>query len=285
MFKSIEDWKRSGNYFDFQGHQIFYTTNDNTEKPVLVLIHGFPTSSWDWEKLWQPLSEYFYLITFDMLGFGFSDKPRQRYSIFQQADILDALLEKLDVDRYHLLAHDYGNTVAQEVMARHHCTGKIQSMLFSNGGLFPETHRPVLIQKILISPLGFLAGWFTSYKAFKNNLDRICVGLLKEAEIQAYWQLVLYNKGQSVFHLLIRYMVERRENRSRWVGVLQETQVPMHLIDGMQDPISGAHMVARYEELIPNPSVTKLHDNAHYPHVENPERFLKAAFEFWDSLK
>jgi len=80
-------------------------------------------------------------------------------------------------------------------------------------------------------------------------------------------------------------MPERKINRERWVGTLQNTQVPLHLIDGLLDPISGEHMVKRFEELVPNASVTKLADTGHYPQVESPEAVLDGAIDFYQQLK
>lgn len=277
---SLQQWQHQGQMFSFNGQDIFYLTQGDQEKPALVLIHGFPTCSWDWAKICPKLSEHFYLITLDMLGFGFSDKPKQDYSIFRQADIFDALLSSLDIKQYHVLAHDYGDTVAQELLARHHATGNILSVVFSNGGLFPETHHPVLLQKLLLSPIGALLTKFVGYEKFKKNFDVICAKKLSEDELKNYWEMLEYKGGTQIMHKLIAYMTERKINRPRWVGVMQQTHVPMLLIDGLLDPISGVHMVERYEALIPNARIVKLDDTGHYPQVESPDAFVGGALEF-----
>jgi pimeloyl-ACP methyl ester carboxylesterase len=277
---TLIQWHERGEYFSFNGHQIFYQTLGQTNKPALVLIHGFPTCSWDWGKISEALAEHFYLVTLDMLGFGFSDKPKQDYSIFQQADIFEALLGKLGIRQYHLLAHDYGDTVAQELLARHHLSGDILSVVFSNGGLFPETHHPVLIQKLLLSPIGFILSKLVRFEKFKKNFDHICAKNLSQEELNSYWQMLEHKGGTQIMHKLIGYMTERKQNRDRWVGVLQTTQVPLLLIDGVLDPISGAHMVARYEELVPKANVVRLEDTGHYPQVESPKAFVTAALAF-----
>ena len=277
---TLQQWHEQGDTFSFDGHEIFYLTQGDKQKPALVLIHGFPTCSWDWAKIFPALSEHFYLITLDMLGFGFSDKPKQDYSIFQQADIFDALLKQLDIKQYYLLAHDYGDTVAQELLARHHQSGQVCAVVFANGGLFPETHHPVLLQKLLLSPVGFILSKLVRYEKFKKNFDHICAKKLSEDELRGFWQMLEHKGGVLIMHKLIAYMTERKQNRERWVGVMQQTQVPMLLIDGLLDPISGAHMVERYEQLIPNPQVIKLADTGHYPQVESPAAFAQAALAF-----
>lgn len=277
---SLTQWQQAGRFFTVNGNQIFYRTEGDEQKPALVLIHGFPTCSWDWVKIWPKLAEHFHVITLDMLGFGFSDKPVQEYSIFQQADIFDALLNKLAITKFHILAHDYGDTVAQELLARHGDTGKLLSVVFSNGGLFPETHKPVLIQKLLLSPLGFMVSKLASYKKFTANFGKICAKPLSKEELTGYWNMLQHNNGTKVMHKLIHYMTERKQNRSRWVGALQNTTVPMLLIDGLLDPISGAHMVERYQQLVSNANVVKLADTGHYPQVESPAVFVRAALAF-----
>jgi len=159
--QTLEQWQQQGQLFKFNAHDIFYRVSEKENAPTLLLIHGFPTSSWDFSKIWQPLSKHFNLITLDMLGFGFSSKPMpHEYSIFEQADIYEAFLAHLNIHEFHIFAHDYGDTVAQELLARHQTTHKLKSCILTNGGLFPETHQPVFIQKLLLSPLGGLVTKF-----------------------------------------------------------------------------------------------------------------------------
>ena len=96
------------------------------------------------------------MIALDFLGFGFSDKLRSHhYSIFEQASIVEALLQHLGLQsrRINMLSHDYRDTVAQELLYRfkQNRSGQltIKSLCLSNGGIFPETHHPLLLQKLL----------------------------------------------------------------------------------------------------------------------------------------
>src|SRR5213080_3993775 len=87
--------------------------------PWLTLLHGFPTSSWDWARVAQILEPSFRVLAFDFLGFGDSDKPRRHeYSIVEQADLTEALWGRLGIKETGLVGHDYGATVAKELLAR-----------------------------------------------------------------------------------------------------------------------------------------------------------------------
>ena len=285
---ALDDWRAQSQAFHFRGHTIRYWTAGDTQAQPLLLIHGFPSASWDWHRLWAPLAERYRLIACDMLGFGYSAKPRgHAYSLLEQADLQQALLAHLGEQRaVHVLAHDYGDSVAQELIARHQ-EGRLQlaSCVFLNGGLFPETHHPVRVQKLLLGPLGPLLGRLFSRRKLAQSFARIFGPHTQasEAELDALWQLVAYNNGPAVMHRLIRYMPERRQQRQRWVTAMQATTLPMRVIDGAFDPISGAHMVARYRELIADADTVLLDGIGHYPQLEAPAEVLEHYLQFRDA--
>jgi pimeloyl-ACP methyl ester carboxylesterase len=163
------------------------------------------------------------------------------YSIMEKADIVEELLRQPGTFEVHVLAHDDGDTVAQELLARHEdCRGRdpggprILALCFLNGGLFPEAHRASPIQRLL--------------------------------------------------HRLLRYIPERRASRGRWFGAMQTTRIPLRLIDGAMDPVSGAHMAARYRELVPAADVVLLEGIGHYPQMEAPDETLRAYLAFAEGL-
>ncbi|MEP1033709.1 alpha/beta hydrolase [Ekhidna sp.] len=281
---TLEDWYQDASTFDWKGYQIVYKIHEN-ENPWLLLIHGFPTASYDWFKIWKPLSEQFSLIAMDMLGFGYSDKPNPYpYSIMQQANLVEDLTKHINVKECHLLAHDYGDTVAQELIARH-TDGNgldLKTVCLLNGGIFPESHHPLPIQKMLMSPIGFLLSKLLNQKKFEKSFGRIFGPdtMLTKEELRTYWQLVSKNNGHRIAHLIIKYMGERVQNRERWVGALQQFKQPLGLINGLVDPISGQVMVERYSEIISSENIWTMDRIGHYPQVEAPDEVMKYYREF-----
>lgn len=278
----ISDWLSSGSYLDWRGQRIFVRRSG--QGSPLLLIHGFPTASWDWHRVLGRLEAEHSVIAFDLLGFGASDKPVGfAYSIAAQADLAEAVLAHAGVTRCAVLAHDYGDTVAQELLARQidgGCAWRLERMVFLNGGLFPEAHRPRLIQKLLASPLGGLVAKLTSYARFAATMQRICAVPLPEAELRAMWDLIELNHGRAVMPQLIGYMAERKRFRARWVGALERSPVPLRLIDGVDDPISGAGLVRRYRECVPDADVVELPGVGHYPQLEAPDAVVDAVLAF-----
>lgn len=282
---ALDAWRAQGRELRFGGQAIRYWAAGDPAAEPLLLIHGFPTASWDWHYLWAPLAARYRVLACDMLGFGYSAKPRgHAYSLLQQADLQQALLAHLGETRaLHVLAHDYGDSVAQELIARHQ-EGRVQlaSCVFLNGGLFPETHHPLRLQKLLLGPFGPLIGRLFSRRSLAAGFARVFGPHTRpsESELDDFWRLIAHDNGPAVMHRLIRYMPERRQHRERWVAAMQATALPMRVIDGALDPISGAHMVARYRELIANPDTVLLDDIGHYPQTEAPRQVLEHYLQF-----
>ena len=275
----LEDWRRDGTTMAWRGHAIFTRTAGAGEP--LLLVHGFPTSSWDWHAVWARLAARFRLITFDLLGFGFSAKPRDHgYRIVDQADLCEAVLAHHGVSRCRVLAHDYGNTVTQELLARPRdrtLAVAIDAVTFLNGGLFPEAHHPLLMQRLLASRLGPWLVPLSGFRTFGRSLRRIWGQRpLPDDELAAMWELVTASDGVVVLPKLLGYLAQRRAHRARWVGAIVEAGIPLRLIDGVVDPISGASLVARYRELVRDADVVELPTVGHYPQVEAPDTVVDA---------
>jgi pimeloyl-ACP methyl ester carboxylesterase len=292
---SLEQWQRLGARFDFRGHSMFgvdsgeperateasdATPDASPEREALLLIHGFPTSSHDWAPLWPALTRRFRCLTLDMLGFGLSAKPwPHAYSIIEQADLFTDFLAAKGIPAAHVLAHDYGVTVAQELVARHNAGGPLQlrSVCLLNGGILPELHRPFRIQRLLASRLGPLIARLTSYRAFAANMRNLWGARpLPDADLRELWSAVSRDRGTRVMPGLIGYMAERRRHRARWVGALEQLDAPLSVIIGMDDPISGAHVAAGCREVFPQAVVVDLPGVGHYPQLEAPAEVLAA---------
>jgi len=284
----LEDWKRTGLDYDHRGYHVFY--RDEGRGPPLLLVHGFPTASYDWAPLWEALVQRFRCVAADLLGFGFSSKPRPYdYRIADQAELFEGLCRQLRLEEVHVLAHDYGDTVAQELLARF--LGRqerkqrgvvLRSVCFLNGGLFPERHRARFAQRLLASPLGpWLARRF-DFPRFSRAMRQLLAADTQptDDQLREWWELVLHNDGRAVMPRLIGYMAERRRHRARWVGALQRSTVPLRFICGADDPVSGRHMAQRYLQLVPKPDVVLLERTGHYPQVERPAEVLAAYLDF-----
>jgi pimeloyl-ACP methyl ester carboxylesterase len=297
MDAELEEWQAAGRYFDYLGFDVFYRNEGGG--PPLLLIHGYPFNTWDWAPIWLTLTERFTVIAPDMLGMGFSDKPATyEYSVPDHADMHEALLAHLDVTACHILAHDIGDSVGQEMLARHefgqqsYGSLRIESVTWLNGGLFNETYRPRLMQKVLSrTPLGDLASHLPNVLLSQRVLERTINELFgphtqpSPRMHELFNQILGYNDGKRVTHKVGRFINDRYLYRNRWVRAMRQTKVPMRLIDGPADPNSGRHMADRYRQLVPNPDVVMLDAGiGHWPQIEAPEAVLAALLEHIDRV-
>lgn len=287
MDPELERWKAGGQYYDYLGFDVFYRTAGSG--PPLLLIHGYPFNSWDWAPLWDRLTERFTVIAPDMLGMGFSDKPvAYEYTVADHADMHEALLAELGVQSAHILAHDLGDSVGQEMLARHEFAEQvygslaIESVTWLNGGLFNESYTPRLLQKAMSrTPLGDimspLQGSSLSRRLIEPTINEMFGPNTKPSRrmLDLFHQVLEYNDGKRVTHKVGRFVNDRYAHRNRWVRAMRQTSVPMRLIDGPVDPNSGRHMAQRYLEVIPNPDVVMLDDGiGHWPQIEAPDAVL-----------
>ena len=285
---TLNSWKQVGRYFDYQGNKVFYV-DEGVGKPV-VLLHGYPTAGYDWVHIWNGLIDNNRLIAPDFIGFGFSDKPKNlNYSIHLQTDMVEALLAYLGVNEFHLVVHDYAVSVAQELISRQidNTAGyKIHSVCLLNGGLIPKLHRPVLMQKLLLSPIGPLLGMLFNEQRFAKSFGQVFAPDKKPdaKAMHEFWELIKFNNGQAIIHKLLHYIADRRANQSRWVNAIINPPMPVRLINGSLDPVSGKHLADGYRAIVKNPNIIELPSTGHYPQVESPAEVLLAIKEWVEKL-
>ncbi len=286
---NLNNWRHSGSYFDYKDLPIFYRSSEKSDE-ILLCLHGFPTSSHDYHKIWDALATSFAVLTFDLLGYGSSAKPVNfDYTTFNQVDVLQSLLESRHIKKVHILAHDYGNTITQELLARaaeNQLNFTIETICFMNGALFPETHRPIAAQKLLLSPIGFLFGRLITDAKFKRGLASIFGANTQPTaeELNEFIAAFKYNDGRKIAHKLIRYMTEREKYQARWVGALERMTQPFLFINGLIDKVSGAHLVKRFREVVPQQkNIVELAEIGHFPHFEVPEIVTNKFLEFHHS--
>ncbi|MEP3051522.1 MAG: alpha/beta hydrolase [Erythrobacter sp.] len=283
MQADTETWRKCASYFDFQGHQIAYWTAGNG-KPLL-LVHGYPTCAWDWAAVWDELGASHQLIACDMIGFGLSAKPRSGYSIHMQTDLQEALLAHLGISQFDALVHDYGVSVGQELLARQQSGGGaagLGKMVFLNGGIFPDQHRARPIQKLGVSPFGFLLGWMINRNGFGKSFSEVFGPSTQpsEQELDQFWEFIAHNRGHKIMHKLLHYIADRVTHKERWEAALIGAQAKIGLINGALDPVSGEHAFRRWCSTVPNARAHLLPDVGHYPQVEAPHEVAATALDW-----
>lgn len=276
----LADWEAAGRHFHWRGHRVFY--RDEGQGEPLLLLHGVPTASWGWHRVWPLLGRHHRLIAPDLLGFGLSDKPPALVAdVAAQAAMVRSLLTRIGVARYRILAGDFGATVAQELLSRGGYPA-IASVCLTNGGIFPEAHRPSLGQRIACSRVGRPLARLIWRGAFARSLARLSGPDSKPdpATVEILWRLLLRNGGRAALPAMMGYREARRMNRERWTGALVRAAVPCRFVCGTADPVAGRAMAEAWRAQVPRADVVELPGIGHWPELEAPRLLAECVLAF-----
>ena len=299
MSPQLSTWKNSGEYIFYSSfqHQLFVkqlgNSNASTEK-TLLLIHGFPESSYSYHAVVDGLLEKFdRIILFDMLGYGLSDKPTKNYtySLFEQADTVFEVWKHFNIKGGHLLSHDMGDSVSTEIVARHEnglmpawFSEGLQSLTFTNGSMVLELASLRITQKILLSNYGYLMKNLSTFTIFNQQI-RSAHGNenLSADEINILWEANTLQDGHKKSYLTIKYLNDRKRfEKTRWLPALAQTKLPIHICWGNEDAVAKVEM-AHYlkEKICKNATLTIMEGLGHFCQLGSPEKWVKHVSNFY----
>lgn len=279
-------WRARGRMMEVAGLRVFALSEGSGE--TLVVLHGFPTSSHDFDQALPVLCERFRVVLHDHPGFGLSEKPeRYSYSFFEQTDVALGVWKELGVERAHVLAHDYGTSIATELVARRErglLPIELESLTLCNGSVHVELSQLTIIQKLLVNPLtGPAMQRLGNRRVFARQM-RAIVGdarNLSDDRIDHMWEALAHDDGRLRTHAISQYQRERRRFWDRWIGALTRLDLPVHVLWGRRDPVAVPAIAETLAGEIPHARLTWLDDLGHYPMVEAPERWARAALAFY----
>jgi len=281
----VEAWRDRGRDLVLGGRRIFTVdlpAAGPVARPPLLVLHGFPTSSFDFHAVVDDLARDRRVVLFDYLGFGLSAKPDRPYRLVDQADLAVALVAELGIDRLGLLTHDIGDTVGGELLARQlegSWEVEVTDRALTNGTVFMDLVQLSEGQRLLEAlpderlPAGLLGreGVLGGLVAtFGPDAD------VDAAELDAQWTLISALGGERLLARLARYIEERRQFEPRFTPPLVEHPSPMVVVWGADDPIAVPAMADRLAAARPDARVVRLEGVGHYPMVEAPARFVAA---------
>jgi len=276
-------WERTGRYVEVLGKRIFVV--ERGAGPTLLLVHGFPTSSYDYRTLMDRLSSRFRCLAFDFPGFGLSSKPAgYSYSLYQQADVAEGLLRALGVDRAHVLCHDMGTSVVCELLARQDeraLSFAIDRVLYTNGSMLQWLAELSPLQKLLASNETLLQGMDVCARIADfmvpglRGLTRAPNAITPDDAI-VIRELLVHEEGHLRLPAQSLYMRERYVHKERWIGALTRNAARSAIAWGTEDVIANLAMGRELHALMPAAPYTELDGIGHFVIFEDPERVAAA---------
>lgn len=282
----FEEWKSKGQYTNVYNHSVF-NIHYKTDKPTIAFLHGYPSASYDYYKVLPSIENDFSYVIHDHLGFGLSEKPENySYSLIEQAEIAIELWKQLGIKEIHLVSHDYGTTVANEIIVRK-LQGfepvKIKTVTFCNGSTHIELAHLKLIQKLLKHPtIGKLIVPFMNKRTFTKTMKDIWFdkNLCDVQEMSLLYDMLRLNGTNETLHKISQYNNERVKYWHRWIPALTRLDIPTHILWAQQDPIAVPAIPEQLHKEIPNSVYTKIDNCGHYPMLEKPEEWCEKMIGF-----
>ena len=190
-------------------------------------------------------------------------------------------MESIGFRKVNLVAHDYGTSVATEIIARYNLNYlpiQLNSVTLGNGSMLIEMAKLLVTQKILRTSFwGPILAKFTSKAFFMYNFKKLWYDKSKInlEELNVLWEMLIHNNGRKVLPLISRYTFERSKFWHRWIGGLEKTDQHIHILWANKDPIAIYEMAKVLQEKIPNNTLTTIENVGHYPMLEAPEKYAE----------
>lgn len=299
----LTKWEADGEYIKYGSfeHKLFVKQLGNpsaTSDKTLLLIHGFPESSYSYHAIADGMLQIFdQIILFDMLGYGWSDKPTKNYSysLLEQADTAFEVWKHFGVKGGHMLSHDMGDSVATEIVARHEegsmptwFSDGLQSLTFTNGSMVLAFAKLRVAQKILLSSFGHLFSKLTSFKIFNHQIGSAHGNQnLSAQEIKDLWDSNTLQDGHKKAHLTIKYYNDRKQfEKTRWLPALKQTELPIHICWGIEDAVATVAMAHHLkDEVCKDATLTIMEGLGHFCQLGSPEKWIEYVGNFYKSLQ
>ena len=270
------------------GHRITYRTAGSG--PVLLLIHGIAGSSATWDDVLPWLAERYTVVAPDLLGHGRSAKPRGDYSLGAYASGIRDLLGVLGHERASVVGHSLGGGVAMQLAYQfpERCE---RLVLVSSGGLGREVHSLLRAAALpgaeWVLPLLCATGVRDAVNGVARFLGR--AGVRATSDIDEMWRgfcsLGDADSRQAFVHTL-RTIVDPGGQRVNATDRLYlAARMPTLIIWGERDPmIPSAHGRAAHEA-IPGSRLEIFPRTGHFPHRDDPRRFVQVLLDFLGSTE
>ena len=268
------------------GHRVAY--RHGGEGPVIVLLHGITSTSATWEKVLPYLATQFTVIAPDLIGHGNSAKPRGDYSLGAYASGVRDLVVSLGYDSATFVGHSLGGGVAMQLSYQfpERCE---RLVLVDSGGLGREVsgllRAATLPGSEWVLPLLASGRILDAGRAVGGLLDRVGLRAGTDIEEMARGHATLYDReAREAFVHTLRTIVEpggQRVDASDRLYLAEN--VPFMLVWGEDDSIIPLAHGQRAHEIVPSSRLEVFPGAGHFPHVDEPQRFIDVLVDFMDT--
>lgn len=300
----LKQWREMGQTTRINGNQMFYVYKKCSNKkvknpPTFAIVHGFPSSSFDYHKVIDDLTKHGNVIANDHIGFGFSDIPIQNftYSLSEAAENLLAVWRHVGIKNAHVISHDMGDSIITEILARRYrkmlpsdFDHFFQSVTFTNGGMrfdminfrvsqyilmYPSVGMPLSLlgHKLGVTERFFKKQILSIWSPYAENMEE------RDRDIHDLYLLNAYKNKLLYGYKLCYYLWDRSRFEFRWFDALRHLDIPSRFIWSDSDTVSPVAIPKSFKDMVPNFKLTLVKNGGHFWMLENPKRWIEEAIE------
>ena len=254
----------------------------HSEGTPVVLVHGTPSSSFVWDKVWPHLASRWQVVTFDLAGYGNSDKHAdQDVRLRTQAHVLAELIAHLGLERPHLVGHDFG---AATVLGAHLVEAvAVRSLTVIDGVTLNPWGTPYsLLVRDNVDVFQTLPA-YVHEAMLAAHLRSAVSGVLDDATLQALLAPWTGEVGQAAYYRQIA------QYDHDFTGLLEtrypHIKVPTQILWGAEDRWIAPETASRLQALIPGARLSYLPDAAHFAMLDTPNLVAERIAAFLEGLE
>jgi pimeloyl-ACP methyl ester carboxylesterase len=263
-----------GRVIDLPGGDLQVREDGPDDAPNLILLHGFASSIGWWQDLIPALARRYHVITFDLLGHGGSEKPRDGYGMEEQARRISLALDELGVRRADIVAHSMGGAVATALTeVRRQLVDSL--VILDTPPDKDDSSLPFTAQLGFVPVIGEVIFRFAPDELIRNGLESgFADGFDVPDRFVDDFNDMTYTSYDSSHHEVDDYRDEQGLDER-----LADKRVPLLVIFGAQDEIAEPDSAQKYR-VVPGARIILMDGVGHSPQVERPAQTARLVLNF-----
>lgn len=263
---------------EVDGHLV-HVVQEGARSPAepVVFVHGFGASTYSWRKVVPELPEY-RTIALDLNGFGYTERPEgiEPYTRRGQVELIRGVLDRLGIERAHLVGHSYGGGITLTFAHRHPERLRSLTLVASTRPDYPETRRKVIaafepLTNLYIRSLALRRRWVR--RALEQSVADD--SLVTPELVEAYLDRLRVEGAERAYYGVTTPV----KNPDRKVP-LEEIEVPVLAVWGSEDPLIPVETSREAVARIPCSRFVTIPETGHLPMEESPDALVEALREF-----